>query len=91
VYNVGMGQFTLRRLFVSIALVASGVGMGAALIRSANHVILPQFVVLPTLLASPSVIGAGIGNLLKRPWVGALAGLITAFAAMPFGFVENLD
>lgn len=67
-YNVGMEQFTLKRLLISTAIIAVGCvpwALSSSLDRS-------------TALQGAPVIGAGIGYLFRQTGVGAAIGLLIA-------------
>ena len=67
----GMGRFSLRRLLIATTLIAVGIGL---LQLPAN---------LFTIAFGGPLIGAGVLTPLRRPWVGALLGLVLT----PFGAV----
>jgi hypothetical protein len=71
-------QFTLRRLFVAVTLVAVGIGMAWPQYRARTDVILA----LPSLLweLGGVLIGAGIGQLHQQQLKGAMAGAAIGLA-----------
>jgi hypothetical protein len=76
-------QFSLQRLLASTTLMASGCGlmMGAWRIAPIGPE-WPTLVALGLHLAGAVIAGAGFGNVLKHPWVGALYGIAFGLVAL---------
>ena len=71
-------QFTLKRMFVGVTMMALGIGLFAFLIRPmapAIHLVI-QGSVGELLLFAGALVGAGAGSLCRRPIVGAAVGAI---------------
>ena len=71
-----MPQFSLKRLFVSVTLIAGGCGVfifGDRINKSSD---VPGGINLLIFVMTCACIGAGVGNFYKRPVVGAIAGPI---------------
>ncbi len=71
-------QFTLKRMFVGVTMMALGIGLFAFLIRPmapAMHLVI-QGSVGELLLFAGALVGAGAGSLCRRPIVGAAVGAI---------------
>jgi hypothetical protein len=72
---IGMKQFSLRRLFASVTIVAIGLAVLVQALRFAHKPMPEYFLSFFALwfLAGP-MIGAGIALLFKRPKLGAVLG-----------------
>jgi hypothetical protein len=76
-----MYQFTTKRMFVSITMLAVGLGLLISFFsadRIYETAYAPAFLgwfLLLGYFASGPLIGAGVLNLAKRPWLGASIGL----------------
>ena len=78
-----MKQFSLRRLFVAITLVAIGCGEVAFLRAFSGPPPLDSFQWLAVLTCGP-IIGAGLFTPFKRPMLGAFLGLLGFIAFVMF-------
>jgi hypothetical protein len=63
-----MGQFSLKRLFASMALIAIGLATACLHRRDSPEVL--------TLWLATILIGAGVGTLFKRPILGLVIGAL---------------
>src|SRR5260221_11243567 len=85
-YNVEMLQFSLKRMFVSISLIAVGAGMLACLLfERAGGALFPIGQIFAMWFSSGALIGAGLFTPFKRPIVGAFIGLIAMTLLLIFG------
>ncbi len=70
-----MPQFSLRRLFVSVTIIAVGFALISAKTRlSPLKFASPSIELILLLMLGASLVGAGIGNLFRRPMLGAIVG-----------------
>ena len=67
-YNAGMGQFSLKRLFIAVTLIA--IGIARIVVRPTSD--------LGSLMwpLGGAAVGAGALSLYRRPIIGAVAGAI---------------
>lgn len=84
-----MPQFSLKRLFFSLALIAIGLGMFGCVIQIANPSLLTVFAVW---IVGGTMIGGGVGVLFRQSILVALFaflllfGIAMVFALHPFRF-----
>ena len=95
-YNAGssiMPRFTIKDLLIATTLIAFGAGLIAWTIRYMDtaKVEQPQPIVLINFFACPALIGAGLFTLFKRPWLGALVGVLLTILVVAFIIFFGLD
>jgi hypothetical protein len=71
-----MPQFSLKRLFFSLALIAIGLGMFGCVIQIANPSLFTLFAVL---FVGGTMIGGGVGVLFRQSILAALAAFLLMF------------
>jgi hypothetical protein len=76
-----MPQFTLKRLLASTAMIAIGCGVLGMFQGTRPEPIRENSLAFFCLLAGPSLIGAGIGNIFHRAAYGVLLIWLLIFAA----------
>ena len=79
-----MPQFSLKRLFFSLALIAIGLGMFGCVIQIANPSL---FTVFAVWLVGGTMIGGDVGVLFRQSILGALFAFLLMFGVF---MVENL-
>jgi hypothetical protein len=77
---MGMGRFSLKRLFASVTLVGVGLAIEARLFSHPEIYPLTQFLMSAF---GGAFIGAGIFNPFGRPWAGAALGALIALPLAP--------
>jgi hypothetical protein len=85
-YAAGMPKFTLKRLFVSVSLIAMGIGLLGILFRPWAYAP-PIWVGRPLWFFGEAFIGIGILSLFSKPlFLGGTTGLVIALIA---GVIPN--
>ena len=79
-----MKQFTLRRLFAAVTLIALGVAALALVLRTNTAVVGEDYIgnrlAFPLWIGGGSLIGAGIFMPFHKTWLGLIIGLLIQIA-----------
>ena len=80
----GMGQFSLRRLFVATSLIACGCGALVYLFRSGDQVPPMSILQVACAFGGGPLIGAGVLTPIKLPILGAFLGFVAFISYMAY-------